>query len=129
MHQNSSGRFDMRGVIDLFQAHGDFHDCFIERLVIDYTDRRVAIHLDDISAGLVSDGSTSGVVHFGDVESVFCQIPFVGGEVRIDGAQVSETELGLSVCFQLTTTEWMNTVEFEVIRLEIIAKKISLETL
>ena len=124
MHPSSTGGSGREAVSEPLRLHGDFHDCYICKLVVDFAGRRVELHLDDLFSGVESEVVRPGTLHFDEVEWAFCQIPFVGGEVRIEGIDLATSPLGVAVSFQLTTTEWADTPDFKVIRLEITARDV-----
>lgn len=109
---------------DLRRAYAGFHDAYLLKVVCDYEARRVELFLDDLHAGLETTLVRPGALVFEGVEWSFCQLPFVGGAIRIEGMTVSGSDAGVVTTFELTTTEWTASEDFAVIRLEITARDI-----
>lgn len=127
MHPNhKSDPFD--DAAQVLRVHGDFHDCFIERLVMDYAENRVLLHLDDLWSGVETTPPQPGAVLLNGVDALFCQLPFVGGEVRIEGVELARTTHGFKLSFEVTTTEWIDSEDFKVLRLEVTAREMVLES-
>ncbi|MCB9765958.1 MAG: hypothetical protein H6739_39655 [Alphaproteobacteria bacterium] len=117
---------DHHAAIRLLAEYGGFHDALIERLIQDYARRRVELHVDDVFSGLVTHDVSSGWIRFDGIEHLYCQIPFVGGEVRIEDMEVSPAAVGFTVSFGLTTTEWTDSGEFKTIRLDLTARSLTI---
>ena len=127
MHPNrKNDPFD--DAAEALRVHGDFHDCFIEKLVMDYAENRVVLHLDDLWSGVAATPPKPGAVLLHGVEALFCQLPFVGGEVRIEGVALTRATVGFKLSFEVTTTEWVDSEDFKVLRLEVTAREMVLES-
>lgn len=109
---------------NLLDSYGDFHDCSIVCLIQDFAQKRVEIHIDNVFGGLESHSIQPGAIVFEQIEYLSCQIPYVGGKVRIEGVEVFEDENGFILKFELTTTEWMDSEEFKIIKADVKAKQI-----
>ena len=101
----------------LLADFGDFHDATVLRLVLDYAAGQVEVYVDDVFSGLEGQAAQPGVIRIEGVQRIACQIPFVGGQVRIEGVEIQRTEQGLTLDFSLTTTEWLDVEDFCVVRL------------
>jgi hypothetical protein len=110
---------------DFLDFYGDFHDCIIECLVQNFAEKRLEMHIDNLFSGLESNKSQPGAIIFEQIEYLACQIPYVGGEVRIEGVEVFEAEDGFKLEFDLTTTEWMDSEEFKTIKTGVEARQMS----
>ncbi len=99
------------GIRKLLDSYGDFHDCFIMCLIQDFAKKRVEIHIDNIFSGLITGNTQPGAIILEQVEYIFCSIAYIGGEIRIEGLKLLEAEDEFILNFELTTTEWMNSMD------------------
>lgn len=106
----------------LLDLYGDFHDCSIVCLVQDFSAKRAEIHLDSVSCGLEHPSTRPGALVLEQIEYLVFRIPFVGGEVRIEGVELSEANEGFIVKFDVTTTEWTDSKDFAEIKAEVHAR-------
>ena len=110
---------------EFLDHYGDFHDCIIKCLTQNFFEKRLEIQIDDLFSGIELDKIQPGILVFEQIEYLACQTPYVGGQIRIEGAELIKSEKGgLKLEFDLTTTEWVDSEEFKAIKVGVEAKKI-----
>lgn len=112
---------------ELLNSYGDFHDSSILCLIQNFQEKRLEIHIDNLFSGLESNLIQPGIIIFEKVEYLFCNIPYVGGDVRIEGVELFRTKDGFKLKFELTTTEWMDSEEFKIIKVDVITSQMSIQ--
>lgn len=121
-HANSSEEAQ-----ELFEHYGGLHDCTITKLVQDYANMCVQIYLDDLYCGLDGMNSCPGVLILEKIDHIFFRVPYVGGEVRIDGIEVDHKKKCIAVRLYLSTTEWTDSDEFKHVDASVTCRSITVE--
>lgn len=113
----------------LWERHGEFDDCYIERVTQDFKECWVKVIVDDLYRGTGTATNSPGVLLFRSIDSLLCRIPFVGGQVRVESCEIGERQGKIEVKFGLTTTMWRNEPEFSVVDLVLVCGSIEFRRL
>lgn len=111
---------------DMLEACDGLHDATLLSTVTDYSNKHIDLLLSGLCFAREDQSAQSATLRFEQIDRLIIQVPFIGGEIRVEGVDLRESREGTHWTFDLTTTEWLDSDEFRVIRLEVDARKVRL---